>query len=1804
MNFFVYFFYVYLIVVCSSLVSATTCLNGGDAEAHFQYSGLLTNELGETTSGFQTIEMRFDLYSSEDTLQGDYSQTFSAVEVKDGVFFLEVGPCLPNLTKSHYVQLAVNNEQLSSRTKLLSLPLSIESLNSQKLSGLTTQELFLKIDESISLVLLDFSTNNIAPAIGILSQGLQAHQDNVTNPHQVTKSHVGLNNVDNVKQLAQSALQVTLNPTSDSDVPTSKAVADHVSSQIANISITGFEIANPNLQNHLTRLDNPHIVTKSQLNLNLVSNVLQMPLSYLQTVLSTTSNINVPSSSAVATYVHHNITQAMSSLDLSNLEPANSNIQAHILRVDNPHTVTKAQVGLSQVDDVKQLAFSDFKTSLNTTSDTDIPSSKAVSDHVNSVVSGIDYSTLEPANVNIQAHIVRVDNPHTVTKSQVGLSNVSNIIQLPMSYLQTVLTSDSNINVPSSSAVATYVNQNIDDAMSSLDLSGFEPENVNIQGHIVRVDNPHTVTKVQLGLDQVDNVKQLAFSDFKISLNTTSDTDIPSSKAVSDHINSVVSGIDYSTLEPANANIQAHIVRVDNPHIITKSQVGLSNVSNVIQLPMSYLQTVLTSDSNINVPSSSAVATFVYENIDDAMSSLDQVDNVKQLAFSDFKTSLNTTSDTDIPSSKAVSDHINSVISGVDHSTLEPANANIQTHIANNTGNPHNITKASLGLENVPNTNIAYASTIVADQFIQSNVDNLRANKLSDGSMPWTTYEPALSGGSTDQVLRSDRQWIDLTPSVVGLPDVQNINVKNSFIQNIDQGIEATFIKANNLDGLELVNSSDEGMIIATYGHVGLGTFEPQKRLDISGQSDNVDDAAIGIRNSSTNGWSILNFKNTAANGREIKLALGGPTASINPNSLYIHDLTSDVTRFLVDSTGNIGINTTAPLTKLDINGAIRISSATTSTQEVGMIQYANNHFQGFDGSNWLNLDTLTASNTSQNNASGTSSTISGGANNFADGLFSVISGGDSNLAIGSYSSVLGGKHNTATGDNSTIVGGIGHYASGHYSFIGGGFDNETNGIYNTISGGRLNFTSGIESTVSGGYNNQVTGNGSTISGGENNILSGNYSVIPGGTDLTFHAHNSFGFNGTGGAITIGTETNAAFFMVDRFSIGEAIPNDTLEIKDNDGDAVIHLRGLNSARLVLDAKTNSDFSQISFNKNTIGQGNISFAHNDTQSLRKIRMGLGGTDKFFFTGDGKLGIGFSNLNPLFNLDVEGDIRATSTIAIQTDIGNTLIELDAGSSSDINIIDFKHNDGSKGSIRYLHNSTVADQRMDFAVNSGTHLSVLGDGNVGIGTTSPSEKLHVNGQLRLEIDTDTVGENGTIRWTGSDLELKKEGLWISLDSSIRTSGIHDFSVISGGFSNSVNDVYSVVSGGQSNIASKHAVVSGGQSNVATGDWSVIAGGVNNQANASQSFVGGGTINIANGDNSTISGGGDNVTNGDYDTISGGESHITSGHYSTISGGYTNVATSIYSTVGGGIFNQANNASSTVGGGRNNHIFGDYGTISGGRSNESSGDYATVGGGNANTASGDYSTIVGGANMTISGNNSFGFNGMGTAQTSSAANAAIFMVNNFGIGTLAPTEKLHVDGQVRLATDTDTVGENGTIRWNGTDLQVKKSGVWTSLTGASAAGPFDDYAFIADRKAANVGGGTSPASAIWNVRDLQTEVSDTGSLVTISVNQFTLAAGSYYIKADAPAKAEGQHMIRLKNVTDSTVEATGTSEFSYSLDVQTRSFLTAQITIVASKTFQIEHWLQEISKVHGFGQPTNQGEQETYTRVEIWKK
>lgn len=201
----------------------------------------------------------------------------------------------------------------------------------------------------------------------------------------------------------------------------------------------------------------------------------------------------------------------------SDINAVQTNLETHINNKSNPHKVTKDQVGLGNVDN---------------TSDKDKPLSDAAKEAINEVKTLITSSGTDLSN-----HIKDYTNPHRVTAEQVGLGNVNNT---------------SDLDKPISNATQ----KELDKLDAKIDKINTD-QGTDLSAHLRDFSNPHKVTKEQIGLGNVDN---------------TADLDKPISTATQKAIDDAKAA--------NNTALDNHANRTDNPHKVTKDQVGLGNVDN------------------------------------------------------------------------------------------------------------------------------------------------------------------------------------------------------------------------------------------------------------------------------------------------------------------------------------------------------------------------------------------------------------------------------------------------------------------------------------------------------------------------------------------------------------------------------------------------------------------------------------------------------------------------------------------------------------------------------------------------------------------------------------------------------------------------------------------------------------------------------------------------------------------------------------------------------------------------------------------------------------------------------------------------------------------------------------------------------------------------------------------------------------------------------------------------------------------------------------------------------------------------
>ena len=215
-------------------------------------------------------------------------------------------------------------------------------------------------------------------------------------------------------------------------------------------------------------------------------------------------------------------------------------------------------------------------------------------------------------------------------------------------------------------------------------------------------------------------------------------------------------------------------------------------------------------------------------------------------------------------------------------------------------------------------------------------------------------------------------------------------------------------------------------------------------------------------------------------------------------------------------------------------------------------------------------------------------------------------------------------------------------------------------------------------------------------------------------------------------------------------------------------------------------------------------------------------------------------------------------------------------------------------------------------------------------------------------------------------------------------------------------------------------------------------------------------------------------------------------------------------------------------------------------------------------------------------------------------------------GVGSVQTD--LLADNAVTLAKLED--GTQGDILYYGASGAPTRLGYGTSGdflktqgTGANPAwatapgGLFASYAIIADQKAQNTAGGTFTSGA-WRTRDLNTEITDPDGIVSISSNEFTLAAGSYFIQWGASARRCDRQQTRLYDVTGTAEIEVGDCCYSRAADYGGNfSRGSVRVTPSGSNVYRIEHQCDTTSSADGLGLACN-FTTEQYCTVEIFKE
>lgn len=341
---------------------------------------------------------------------------------------------------------------------------------------------------------IDRSNAELQSNIDATNSALNAHINNTNNPHNTTKTQVGLGLVQNLPLSTTSDAQAgTRNDQYMTPALTSAAIA----SQVGNAFTA-----------HVNNTSNPHSTTKAQVGLGNVDN------------FATANQTDAQAGTRNDLFMTPlRVAQAITT-------QAGALLQAHINDQNNPHNTTKAQVGLGLVDNYATAGQTDAQNGTrNDLFMTPLRTAQAITTQ---------------AGALLQAHINDKNNPHNTTAAQVGLGSVSNYATATDAESQAVTRADRfmtprGVGLAIAAQVPAYVN-----------------------AHANRTDNPHNTTAAQVGLGSVSNFPVATDGQAQDPNNTYT----------------------YMTPHATFVTLNTHAARTDNPHGTTKAQVGLSNVPN------------------------------------------------------------------------------------------------------------------------------------------------------------------------------------------------------------------------------------------------------------------------------------------------------------------------------------------------------------------------------------------------------------------------------------------------------------------------------------------------------------------------------------------------------------------------------------------------------------------------------------------------------------------------------------------------------------------------------------------------------------------------------------------------------------------------------------------------------------------------------------------------------------------------------------------------------------------------------------------------------------------------------------------------------------------------------------------------------------------------------------------------------------------------------------------------------------------------------------------------------------------------
>ncbi|MFO7614611.1 MAG: tail fiber domain-containing protein [Bacteroidales bacterium] len=582
---------------------------------------------------------------------------------------------------------------------------------------------------------------------------------------------------------------------------------------------------------------------------------------------------------------------------------------------------------------------------------------------------------------------------------------------------------------------------------------------------------------------------------------------------------------------------------------------------------------------------------------------------------------------------------------------------------------------------------------------------------------------------------------------------------------------DANFLATGTYGSSPALNVSGEGTRMFFYP--GKSAFRAGRVTGAQWNDENMGDysVAFGYNTLATGKYSTaLGFSTSAPSGFETVIGIYNleytPTSAIgwagNDRLFVIGNGNSDDTRsnaLTILKSGKTGLGTTSPAERLHVDDAnflvtgIHSSSPVISTGASGegtrMLFYPlKSAFRAgyVEGAQW-DHNTI-----GEYSAAMGHSTVASGLYSFAGGIYAVA-GGNYSVAMGlsaetvGYGSVAMGANTLVSGNYSTAFGEGSQVTSDHSVAIG--YDNLAGGLRSVALGDRTT-ASGVVS-VAMGSETEATGQYSTAMGFKA-IANGNYSfavnlngdpgpVVP---ENTFQISGAINTIISEGNVGIGTATPGAKLHVDdgiflttgTFNSGPELPVSVAQTR-----MFFYPR---KAAFRAGAATGAQWNDVN-----VGNYSTAMGYN-SEASGAYSTAMGGSVKA--QGDYSAAFGAAS-EATGNRSTAMGNTSKAIGLFSTAIGDRTIATGQASTA------FGCQSRALGNYSFaihLSNSIGPEVPANTFQISGATNTVISEGNMGIGTNAPTQKLDVNGQVRMRGGSPGTGKvlvsdaDGVASWT----------------------------------------------------------------------------------------------------------------------------------------------------------------------------------------------------------------------------------------------------------------------------------------------------------------------------------------------------------------------------------------------------------------------------------------------------------------------